>query len=73
MRRRWSRDYRKDCATSLLSAHKKQVQISFLLDALAKQLELSVSDEEVQQQVNEIAAKSGSRIGNHKFTRFYAT
>jgi trigger factor len=37
----------------------KQVQAVFLLDALAKQLELSVSDEELQQQIAEVAASAG--------------
>jgi trigger factor len=42
-----------------MSSAKKQVQIGFLLDALATQLELSVSDEDVQQQVNGIVERVG--------------
>jgi len=38
---------------------RKQVQAVFLLDALARQLELSVSDEELQQQIAEVAASAG--------------
>jgi len=42
-----------------MSSAKKQVQIAFLLEALAKQLELAVLDEEVQQQVNDIVERVG--------------
>jgi FKBP-type peptidyl-prolyl cis-trans isomerase (trigger factor) len=37
----------------------RQVQTVFLLDALARQLALSVSDEEVQQHIAELAATAG--------------
>ncbi|MSQ48334.1 MAG: trigger factor [Deltaproteobacteria bacterium] len=42
-----------------MNSAKKQVQVSFLLEALATQLELSVPDEEVQQQVSSIAERVG--------------
>jgi trigger factor len=43
-----------------MSSARKQVQVAFLLEALAKQLELSIPDEEVQQQVNHIAENVGT-------------
>ena len=43
-----------------MSNAKKQVQIAFLLEALAKQFELSIPDEEVQQQVDHIAESVGT-------------
>lgn len=50
---------------------KKQVQATFLFEALAKQLELAVTDDEVQQQVNEIAQSMGPDRQS-QVTAFYA-
>jgi len=52
------------------SSARKQVQVAFLLEALAKQLELSISDEEVQQQVNHIAENVGTEQ-QPQITAFY--
>lgn len=48
----------------------KQVQVAFLLEALTKQLELSIPDEEVQRQVNQIAENVGSDQ-QPRLTAFY--
>jgi trigger factor len=44
---------------SFIGSARKQVQTVFLLEALAKQLELTVADDEVQRQVNDIAERVG--------------
>lgn len=54
-----------------MSNAKKQVQIAFLLEALAKQLELSIPDEEVQQQVGHIAESMGPDR-HQQIVAFYA-
>jgi trigger factor len=50
---------------------KKQVQMAFLFEALAKQLELTVPDDEVQQQISEIVQNLGPDRQS-QLTAFYA-
>ena len=70
MLRRWTDDdCRKDCGRVYERA-RRQVQVAFLFDALAKQLELSIPEEEVQQQVDHIAANVGMER-HQQITAFY--